>query len=109
MAFTTAFTPETQDADRAASRASGDPARRIGNEFVFSMLARQNIETLWYTSATTTEVPVKGIGGCRLRPICRPGPPYCSGTLRHDVLYAQAIDPSGVKPRRCRLSRAGSR
>ena len=29
-----------------AETCTGDPARRIGNEFVFSMLAAQNIETL---------------------------------------------------------------
>jgi Fe-S oxidoreductase len=29
-----------------AETCTGDPARRMGNEFVFSMLARQNIETL---------------------------------------------------------------
>jgi Fe-S oxidoreductase len=29
-----------------AESCTGDPARRLGNEFVFSMLARQNIETL---------------------------------------------------------------
>jgi heterodisulfide reductase subunit B len=29
-----------------AETCSGDPARRIGNEFVYSMLAQQNIETL---------------------------------------------------------------
>jgi Fe-S oxidoreductase len=29
-----------------AETCSGDPARRIGNEFVFSMLAQQNIDTL---------------------------------------------------------------
>jgi Fe-S oxidoreductase len=29
-----------------AETCTGDPARRIGNEFVFSMLARQNIQTL---------------------------------------------------------------
>jgi Fe-S oxidoreductase len=29
-----------------AETCSGDPARRMGNEFVFSMLAQQNIETL---------------------------------------------------------------
>src|SRR6202020_1732904 len=29
-----------------AEACTGDPARRLGNEFVFSMLARQNIETL---------------------------------------------------------------
>ncbi len=30
----------------AAESCTGDPARRMGNEFVFSMLAQQNIETL---------------------------------------------------------------
>ena len=29
-----------------AESCTGDPARRMGNEFVFSMLAQQNIETL---------------------------------------------------------------
>ena len=29
-----------------AETCTGDPARRIGNEFVYSMLAQQNIETL---------------------------------------------------------------
>ena len=29
-----------------AETCTGDPARRIGNEFVFSMLAQQNIQTL---------------------------------------------------------------
>ena len=29
-----------------AETCTGDPARRIGNEFVFSMLAQQNVETL---------------------------------------------------------------
>ena len=29
-----------------AETCTGDPARRMGNEFVFSMLAQQNIETL---------------------------------------------------------------
>ena len=31
---------------------TGDPARRIGNEFVFSMLAQQNVETLNEAGAT---------------------------------------------------------
>ena len=29
-----------------AETCTGDPARRMGNEFVYSMLAQQNIETL---------------------------------------------------------------
>ena len=35
-----------------AETCTGDPARRIGNEFVFSMLAQQNIETLNEAGAT---------------------------------------------------------
>jgi Fe-S oxidoreductase len=34
-----------------AETCAGDPARRIGNEFVYSMLAQQNIETLDQTGA----------------------------------------------------------
>jgi Fe-S oxidoreductase len=36
-----------------AETCSGDPARRIGNEFVFTMLAQQNIETLNAAGART--------------------------------------------------------
>jgi Fe-S oxidoreductase len=36
-----------------AETCTGDPARRIGNEFVFSMLAQQNIETLNLTAPRT--------------------------------------------------------
>jgi Fe-S oxidoreductase len=36
-----------------AETCTGDPARRIGNEFVFSMLAQQNIETLNGAGART--------------------------------------------------------
>jgi Fe-S oxidoreductase len=36
-----------------AETCTGDPARRIGNEFVFSMLAQQNIETLNEAAAKT--------------------------------------------------------
>jgi Fe-S oxidoreductase len=36
-----------------AETCTGDPARRIGNEFVFSMLAQQNIETLNQAAAKT--------------------------------------------------------
>ncbi len=35
-----------------AEGCSGDPARRLGNEFVFQMLAQQNIETLKEAKAT---------------------------------------------------------
>jgi len=36
-----------------AEACSGDPARRLGNEFVFQMLAQQNVETLNEAKATT--------------------------------------------------------
>src|SRR5207245_11312555 len=36
-----------------AETCTGDPARRIGNEFVFSMLAQQNIATLNEAGART--------------------------------------------------------
>jgi Fe-S oxidoreductase len=36
-----------------AETCTGDPARRIGNEFVYSMLAQQNIETLNEAGART--------------------------------------------------------
>jgi Fe-S oxidoreductase len=36
-----------------AETCTGDPARRIGNEFVFSMLAQQNVETLNEAGAKT--------------------------------------------------------
>jgi len=47
---------------------TGDPARRIGNEFVFQMLARQNVETL-------TEAKVKKIVAT-----C----PHCFNTLGNE-------------------------
>jgi Fe-S oxidoreductase len=36
-----------------AETCTGDPARRMGNEFVFSMLAQQNVETLNEAAPTT--------------------------------------------------------
>ena len=36
-----------------AEACSGDPARRLGNEFVFQMMAQQNVETLNEAKATT--------------------------------------------------------
>jgi Fe-S oxidoreductase len=51
-----------------AETCTGDPARRMGNEFVFSMLAQQNVETL-------NEAGVrKIIASC----------PHCFNTLSHE-------------------------
>jgi Fe-S oxidoreductase len=51
-----------------AETCSGDPARRMGNEFVFSMLAQQNVETLNEAGAR------KIIASC----------PHCFNTLSHE-------------------------
>jgi Fe-S oxidoreductase len=47
---------------------NGDPARRIGNEYLFQELARQNIETL------------KGVGARKIIANC----PHCFNTLRNE-------------------------
>ncbi|MGN9908103.1 (Fe-S)-binding protein [Phytohabitans sp. LJ34] len=47
---------------------TGDPARRIGNEFVFQMLAQQNVETL--TEAKATKI----VASC----------PHCFNTLANE-------------------------
>ncbi len=47
---------------------SGDPARRLGNEFVFQMLAMQNVETL---NSITRAAPLKIVATC----------PHCFNTL----------------------------
>ncbi len=51
-----------------AETCTGDPARRIGNEFVFSMLAQQNIETLNEAGARTI------VASC----------PHCFNTLANE-------------------------
>jgi len=47
---------------------SGDPARRIGNEYLFQMLAEQNVETLGEAGVTTV------VANC----------PHCFNTLRNE-------------------------
>ena len=47
---------------------SGDPARRIGNEYLFQMLAEQNVETLGESGVTTI------VANC----------PHCFNTLRNE-------------------------
>jgi Fe-S oxidoreductase len=77
---------------------NGDPARRIGNEYLFQMLAEQNVETL--NSKGVTKVVVN----------C----PHCFNTLRneypdyggtyevihHSQLFARLIDEGRLMPTR---------
>ncbi len=79
-----------------AETCTGDPARRMGNEFVFSMLAQQNIETLNEAGAR------KVIASC----------PHCFNTLsneypqlggnyeviHHTQLLARLVKEGKLKP-----------
>jgi len=53
---------------------SGDPARRIGNEFVFQMLAQQNVETLNEAFGARKPVNRKIVATC----------PHCFNTLGNE-------------------------
>ena len=79
-----------------AETCTGDPARRIGNEFVFSMLAQQNIETLNEVGAK------KVVASC----------PHCFNTIsreypqlggnyeviHHTQLLAKLVADGTIKP-----------
>jgi Fe-S oxidoreductase len=79
-----------------AETCTGDPARRMGNEFVFSMLAQQNVETLNEAGAR------KVIASC----------PHCFNTLsneypqlggnfeviHHTQLLARLVKEGNLKP-----------
>jgi Fe-S oxidoreductase len=56
-----------------AESCTGDPARRLGNEFVFSMLAQQNIETLNQAGAGKS-------GGKKVIASC----PHCFNTISRE-------------------------
>jgi Fe-S oxidoreductase len=79
-----------------AETCTGDPARRIGNEFVFSMLAQQNVETLNEAGAK------KVVASC----------PHCFNTIsreypqlggnyeviHHTQLLAKLVEEGTIKP-----------
>jgi Fe-S oxidoreductase len=56
-----------------AETCTGDPARRLGNEFVFSMLAQQNVETL-------NEAGVSAGSGKKVIASC----PHCFNTISRE-------------------------
>ena len=51
-----------------AERCTGDPARRMGHEYLFQMFAQQNVETL------------NGVGAKKILTAC----PHCFNTLKHE-------------------------
>ena len=55
----------------AAETCTGDPARRLGNEFLFQMLGMQNVETL---DSITRAAPLKIVATC----------PHCFNTLANE-------------------------
>jgi Fe-S oxidoreductase len=55
----------------AAETCTGDPARRLGNEFLFQMLGMQNVETL---NSVTRADPLKIVATC----------PHCFNTLANE-------------------------
>ncbi|MBO0861409.1 MAG: 4Fe-4S dicluster domain-containing protein [Chloracidobacterium sp.] len=77
-------------------KCTGDPARRIGNEFLFEMMAKENVETL------------NGYGVKKIITSC----PHCFNTLRneypqfggdyevyhHSEFLAKLVDEGRIKP-----------
>jgi Fe-S oxidoreductase len=83
----------------AAETCTGDPARRLGNEFLFQMLGMQNVETL---NSITRAEPLKIVATC----------PHCFNTLaneypqlgghyevvHHTQLLARLVDEGRLTP-----------
>ncbi len=79
-----------------AEKCCGDPMRRIGNEYLFQMLARENVENL------------NGLGVTKIVTNC----PHCLNTLKHEYpafggnyqvihyteLFAQLLTEGRLKP-----------
>jgi Fe-S oxidoreductase len=61
-----------------AETCTGDPARRMGNEFVYTMLAQQNIETLNAAGCLSGQAP-----GARARKIVA-SCPHCFNTIANE-------------------------
>jgi Fe-S oxidoreductase len=79
-----------------AETCTGDPARRMGNEFVFSMLAAQNIETL------TEAAPRTIVASCPhcFNSIAREYPQLGGrfDVIHHTQLLARLIDQGKITP-----------
>jgi Fe-S oxidoreductase len=79
-----------------AETCTGDPARRIGNEFVFSMLAAQNIETLNEAGAKTIVASCPHCFNTISREYPQLGGNY--EVIHHTQLLAQLVEQGKLKP-----------
>jgi Fe-S oxidoreductase len=79
-----------------AETCTGDPARRIGNEFVFSMLAQQNIETLNEAAPRTIVASCPHCFNTISREYPQLGGNY--EVIHHTQLLARLVDEGKIKP-----------
>jgi len=79
-----------------AETCTGDPARRIGNEFVFSMLAQQNIETLNEAGAKTIVASCPHCFNTISREYPQLGGNY--EVIHHTQLLARLVEQGKLKP-----------
>jgi Fe-S oxidoreductase len=79
-----------------AETCTGDPARRIGNEFVFSMLAQQNVETLNEAGAKTIVASCPHCFNTISREYPQLGGNY--EVIHHTQLLARLVTEAKLKP-----------
>jgi Fe-S oxidoreductase len=79
-----------------AETCTGDPARRMGNEFVFSMLAQQNIETLNEAGARTIVASCPHCFNTLAREYPQLGGNY--EVIHHTQLLARLVAEGKLKP-----------
>jgi len=75
---------------------SGDPARRLGNEFVFQMLAQQNVETLTEANATTIVATCPHCFNSLAREYPQVGGNY--DVVHHTQLLSRLVDEGRLTP-----------
>ncbi|MQA78122.1 MAG: 4Fe-4S dicluster domain-containing protein [Streptosporangiales bacterium] len=75
---------------------TGDPARRLGNEFVYQMLAQQNVETLNELGAKKIVATCPHCFNTIAREYPQIGGNY--ETIHHTQLLARLVDESRLKP-----------
>jgi Fe-S oxidoreductase len=79
-----------------AEACSGDPARRLGNEFVFQMLAQQNVETLNEAKATTIVASCPHCFNTLAREYPQVGGTY--DVVHHTQLLQRLVDEGRLTP-----------